>query len=156
MDDKRERAVDERVETAREQLGTRLDVLEQRVVNAVDEASAAVRGTADSVQHMFDVAQHVREHPWPSLGLAAAAGFFTGFLMRRPAPRQLSAVTKPATSGRRSALADLFDVARREFTKLGEEAIVAGVHALKQNFQDVAAEIVKNHAHQSNGVPCNA
>lgn len=156
MDDKREGAADERVEAAREHLGTRLDVLEQRVVDAVDEASAAVRGTADSVQHLFDLPQHVRDHPWSSVGLAAATGFFAAFMMRRPTPKKAAPLPKPVTSDRRSALADLLGVARREFTKLGEEAIVAGVHALKQNLQDVATEIAKNHAHQSNGVHCNA
>ena len=140
---------DRQVAFARSTLTERLAALERRVVGTTEEAVDNVKATAATVRSAvtgathdiqgvmsqvsggvrdsLDISQHVRAHPWETLGLAAGVGFLAGFL---PRPGRGS-----ARVGQLSLVGDLLSVLRRELMGVGEATIAAGAAALKQNLQ---------------------
>jgi len=87
------------MEGTRASLAEKLDTLENHVLGSVQEATSAVshtvedvksavgsvtdtiQETVENVKHAFDLREHVRHHPWASLGGAAAVGFLGGYLL---------------------------------------------------------------------------
>lgn len=161
MLDERQEIAERRVQAARAGLTCRVDALQDRVVGAVDSAKESVRHTAgsvrtamsdlksgaqdmmqqaaDGVRQVLDVPQHIRSHPWPSVGFAAFAGFMAGSWRRdsgRPAARAVSQQTREPSSG---LFGDLSSVLKRELLTIGESAIVAASHAVKDNIRAATA-----------------
>jgi len=87
------------MEGTRASLADKLDTLENQVLGSVHEATDAVAHTVEdvksavgsvtdtvqetvqSVKEAFNLSEHVRQHPWMSLGGAVATGFLGGYLL---------------------------------------------------------------------------
>lgn len=87
------------MEGTRASLADKLDTLENQVIGTVQGATDAVahtvedvksavgsvtdtvQETVESVKEAFNLSEHVRRHPWMSLGGAVAAGFVGGYLL---------------------------------------------------------------------------
>jgi ElaB/YqjD/DUF883 family membrane-anchored ribosome-binding protein len=115
--DREAEVIHEQMEETRESLARKLETLESQVAgavenvtgtveavsNTVEQVKEAVTGTVETVKdsvtgtvetvketvkETFDIAGHVRRHPWLGFGGAVALGFASGLLTRRllPAP----------------------------------------------------------------------
>jgi len=87
------------MEGTRASLAEKLDTLENQVLGTVHQATEAVANTVEdvksavgsvtgtvqetveSVKEAFNLSEHVRRHPWLSLGGAVATGFLGGYLL---------------------------------------------------------------------------
>jgi len=159
-----------RVSAARASLTERLDALERKatgvasdtidgirdtatgirdaVSGTATEVKEAIVGAATGAKHALDVPQHVRDHPWESVGLAAVAGFAAGVwpVARSHVQQMISSgggstprYAASAPSSQRSGILDeLFNIARRELVSVGEAAMAAGAAAIKENLAEVA------------------
>jgi len=157
-----------RVSAARASLTERLDALERKatgvasdtidgirdtatgirdaVSGTATEVKEAIVGAATGAKHALDVPQHVRDHPWESVGLAAVAGFAAGVwpVVRTHMPHMSTSSSTPRyaasspSSSKSGILDELFNIARRELVAVGEAAMTAGAAAIKQNLAEVA------------------
>src|SRR5712692_2803337 len=105
MDHEPEEVIKQQMLETRASLAEKLETLEQQVVGKVHCATSAVTDTVDSVKEAvqqtvelaktsvhdtvdavkdtFDVARHVREHPWLMVGGSVSVGFAAGCLLDR-------------------------------------------------------------------------
>src|SRR5688572_24440577 len=101
MDDRQTDELKTQIEQTRCSLADKLETLEERIVepataavtDTVTKVKEAVENTAEAVQttmakvtQTFDLATHVRNHPWKMMGTGVAAGFLLGQLSR-PGPK---------------------------------------------------------------------
>lgn len=91
MEDQAELIRDEMKET-RQDLGEKLETLEEKVTESVSAAGHAVsdtvesvkegvQETVESVREALDISQHVREHPWLMVGGAVIVGYLAHSLL---------------------------------------------------------------------------
>jgi ElaB/YqjD/DUF883 family membrane-anchored ribosome-binding protein len=177
MLDERQEIAERRVQAARAGLAGRVEVLEQRVTGAVNDATSTVRQTAgtvrtalsdvksgaqnmmqqaaDGMRQLLDVPNHVRSHPWPSVGAAAFAGFMTGCCWRRDSSRQSFHAALPQRSSEAASglFGQLSGIIQRELRDIGESAIVAASHALKDNIRAASAQFASHQDRAHNGLP---
>jgi len=136
------------VQAARTRLTARLAELENRVLGATSRTLDNVEALSDHVREMvtdttsnikdactsvaanvcetFDVPRKVKDHPWPSLGLAVAVGLLVGLMPRRTG----KSTTPTAQPG---VWNDLLATLRREAISVGESIIAASASVIKQN-----------------------
>src|SRR5438128_4956014 len=103
MDHEPEEVIKQQMVETRASLAEKLETLEQQVVGKVHCATSAVTDTVDSVKEAvqqtvelaktsvhdtvdavkdtFDIARHVREHPWLMVGGSVSVGFAAGCLL---------------------------------------------------------------------------
>lgn len=166
MLDEQQEIAERRVREARAGLTCRVDALEERVVGAVNGATDSVRQTAgsirtalsdvksgaqdmmqqaaDTARQILDVPQHIRAHPWPSVGLAAFAGFITGSWPRSRRRNGVEAVGHQPSSAASSLFGSLSGVLQRELVNIGESAIMAASHAVKDNIRAASARFASH------------
>jgi ElaB/YqjD/DUF883 family membrane-anchored ribosome-binding protein len=92
MDNRRSEDLKTQMAKTRSKLADKLEILEEKLIEpaatavsetattvkeAVGNTAEAVQTTMRSVAETFDLATHVRKHPWPMMG----AGFATGILL---------------------------------------------------------------------------
>lgn len=89
--------IHQQMEETRSSLADKLDILEQKVTDTVQDAKAAVshtvevvkesvESTVDSVKETLNLRLQVERHPWTMVGASAAVGFLGGWLLP-PSPR---------------------------------------------------------------------
>jgi len=97
-----EELIRQRMEKTRESLTDKLEILENRLIGSVHEATSAVKETVEnvkesmhegveSVKDAVDVQAHVARRPWLMFGGAVLGGYVLGSLLSRdePAPVQI-------------------------------------------------------------------
>jgi ElaB/YqjD/DUF883 family membrane-anchored ribosome-binding protein len=105
MDNEPEEMIKHQMLETRASLAEKLETLEQQVVGTVQSATNAVAHTVESVKEAvqetveiarssvhdtveavketFDLAHHVRAHPWAMLGGSVVAGYVGGYVLER-------------------------------------------------------------------------
>ena len=174
MLDERQEIAERRVQEARDGLMCRVDALEERVVGAVHSAKESVRQTAgsirtavtdvksgaqdmmqqatDGLRQVLDVPQHIRSNPWPSVGIAAFAGFIAGAWRRDRSSTPSETMPQRSNSAGAGLFGDLSGVLKRELLNIGESAILAASHAVKDNIRAASARFASQGAHEHNGL----
>ena len=66
------------VAETRAALGAKLNLLEEKVKETVDEARTSVQSQVETVKKVFDLEYQIRARPWIWLGAAALVGFYFG------------------------------------------------------------------------------
>lgn len=74
-------AVAETVESVKETVTETVEAVKETVSETVESVKEKVAETIQTVKRTFDIEHHVREHPWPMMAGACAAGFLTGHLL---------------------------------------------------------------------------
>jgi len=189
--------IEQQMEQTRESLTEKVSLLEQQVVGTIQSATEAVHDTVHSVKsavedtmaavsggvknsvesvsegvkEALDMRKHVREHPLPMLGGAAALGLITGLLVfRRPAAASPGPMAGPAfvpmsapvaamAAPRPAWLNDLFEIAGRELKKLAEHAIARASTAIHKEVEEGIPKLIDRAlpelptvAHRGNGM----
>lgn len=157
----------------RESPTNKVAAIEQQVVGTIPEATSteqdamssvrqSVSHAKDSVLATFDAAGRVREHPWATVGGAAAAGFLVGYLIRRsarptpgharpkPEPEANVATTNfvrgdpPVPPAHCGVIDELIAIAQREARSLGEQVLVKLRGSLEQNLCHGIESLARN------------
>lgn len=97
----------------RASLSDKVGTLEDQVLasvetaqNAIEQTVASVKDNVNeivaSVQHTFDVKDHIRQRPWMMMGIATAAGIGLGYLTgpRSPPPAEVPLPSRKSGNGR--------------------------------------------------------
>jgi ElaB/YqjD/DUF883 family membrane-anchored ribosome-binding protein len=120
-DEQESEMIRQQMQLRRAALDEKLETLENKLVQTVDDAREAVAETVQTVKEgvhdsmasvkdtvvasvatvkeTFDLERHVQRHPWPMFAGAVAAGFVAGCLLRRStaaSPRQPTIIPGPA------------------------------------------------------------
>jgi len=162
-------AVQETVDSVQSVIHDTVESVKDTVEGVKDTVEGSVTSMQEGVMHAFDVTDRVREHPWPLLGGAAAAGFVTGLLVFRksepsappvphgympfvsapPTARAAAPEGPPETPRKPGWLDELFDMAGREVRQLGERALNQALAAVKQNIDQGLPALINNVLHVS-------
>jgi len=151
---------EQEMKDTRESLRQKVAALEETVVGTVDAVKNAMKETADTVKQSvhtvtdtvkegLNVSAHIRNRPWLCVGISAAAGFLTGFLVgsRREAgasvatrnhlPFAAPAAAPAAAEPREPGLfGELMEKAGREVRKIADHAIATAAETLKRNISE--------------------
>jgi len=142
------------------------DSVQDTVSTVKDSLKESVHAVADTVKETLDVSGHVRANPWLSVGVAAGAGFLTGFLLggvgrRRSlgatadmpaeqthgyapagAPRSAYAAPAPAEPEKPGMFDELLGMVSREIKQVAEMALNSAIGAVKRNVNEAVPHLV--------------
>jgi ElaB/YqjD/DUF883 family membrane-anchored ribosome-binding protein len=107
-----------------------VEVMSDRFMTMVTDTTSQIKDACSSVAtnvcETFDVPRKVKDHPWRTLGLAAAVGLLVGLMPRRTSKSSPTAAQPGFLNGLLATLG-------REAATIGEALIVKSASAVKQN-----------------------
>lgn len=159
------------MQQTRESLTGKVAALETQVVGTVQTAADTFTGTVEAVKSLITTAPEavgdtvqrsiaavkenlnikglVRDNPWASLGVSAAAGFLTGFLTGGRSGSPVVAASRfappspqPATPGAPGVFDELFAMLGSKVREIAETAIDSATRSVKQNVQDEVPKLI--------------
>jgi len=140
------------------------DTVQDTVASVKDSLKEGVHTVADTVKESLDFSAHVRARPWLSVGVSAAAGFLTGFLIgggssRRslgatsdmpeeqargyaPPPPSYAASAPRSEPSKPGLFDELFGMVSREVRQLAETALASAKTAVQRNIDQNVPKLV--------------
>jgi len=174
--------IEQEVRQARQSMGDEVAAFKSRMAGAIDHVVSAIQGTVSNVKSAvcdttecvkdsvkeslaqvnatLNVADHIRQQPWPAVGGAVVTGIVSGYLLR-PAdqartstssgnsdnsPRRQPTSVEPvyAPPKKPGVWDDLLDRLRSELMTLGETAITTVSSALRTSLNRGIDQLVAN------------
>jgi len=167
------------IQNATDTVSDSVDAVKTAVSSAPSAMKETVESVKESVREAFDISSRVREQPWLSVGIAAAAGFFAGLMI--PGGRRSSSTSSDAapewSRDQRSFAAvpspqpespgifdQLFNLIGKEVRQMAEQAISTASASIKETIGTEIPKLIESAVpgvesmlssvagHQSNGV----